>query len=198
LRAGELLREIAEAAAREIERLESEFGATLSSEIPRDATKAYKRAYSIIDQLSVELLVASGAFQDPQPDERPPELSSREKPRFLHEMRSVMGAVARAGLPKAVHRIIETIAFLAPSDPRAGIEAFAHTLDLARGADYESQQTGASKALRFLSTFLEQHLDVLLADEQSRRHFVSIVERFAAAGWCEAHELVYGLERLYR
>jgi hypothetical protein len=142
--------------------------------------------------------VASGALKDPEPSLRPPSLSTEEKARFLREMRLAFEAVAQCGSAEAVHRAIETIAFLAPADPVAGIELFARVLELARSSDYESQQTGASEALRFLSTFLEQHLNVLLADAQSRTHFVGIVERFAAAGWCEAHELVSGLERLYR
>lgn len=198
-RAWTLLNAILREAIREWQALNSEYGNTPSSQIPRTATEKWESLALLLDSAATELYFASGAYDEKQHvkgvagDDAPSEVA---KDLFWKESRESLEILEPVVLAPAVHHLVELLYAFIDKDPATVFRRIGNVVCAAEAGGYPSDSLAADLIVKIVNRYLAEYRHVLRNDEECRNLMIRVLDIFVS--WPQARRLVYRLEEIYR
>lgn len=154
-----------------------------------EAVDLYSVASVIVDQL----YFASGAFGENGSDDRTP-VPAQDG--FAAEAFSAIELLTEFREPTIVHHIVETMAHLAPADPRTAFLLVERSISTGDAYTFDSMAANATVALvaRYLADFRE----VVATDVEVLDAIRRVLHAFVRVGWPAAVALSYRLGEAFR
>ncbi|HEX2219345.1 MAG TPA: hypothetical protein VHG35_11125 [Gemmatimonadales bacterium] len=150
----------------------------------------------LLDGLAFEIYLASGAHDDPDPEEPAPDTSQRR--RFYWEIGSVVDLLAEVGLAPLTHHLLEALEAFTQFDPRGVFLRVSSVVEGGRKGNYPYDSLAQRTVIGLVERFLADHRDIFREDAECRRALVKILDIFVDAGWPRARQLTYRLEEIFR
>ncbi|MFD6347695.1 hypothetical protein ACFWF9_23645 [Streptomyces roseolus] len=162
-------------------------------EQPDDAGLARLRGCALLlDGIARELCVAIGAT-----GETPSSLSTAQL-RLAGEATEVVGLLQNASVPGVTHHLVAMFAHVLDSRPQQALLGVRDVLT-APGAPaaYRSDTLALDRCVSFVEQVLAGHRELLRTPE-CLTAVRQICDVFVDAGWPRAHQLVFGIEQVFR
>jgi hypothetical protein len=151
----------------------------------------------LLDSIGFNLYVASGAIDDKK--ESPGStLSTEESRRLWQEAEPIIQELAKVGLPRLTHHLLETLETFIASDPDGVFMAIAELVRGGRKGGYEYDSMAEKVLIRVIERYLAEYRSVFQKSEMARRALVEVLDTFVQAGSPGARRLSYGLDGIFR
>jgi hypothetical protein len=151
----------------------------------------------LLDSIGFNLYVASGALDDKK--ESPGStLSPEESRRLWQEAEPIIQELAKVGLPRLTHHLLETLETFIASDPDGVFMAIAELVRGGRKGGYEYDSMAEKVLIRVIERYLAEYRSVFQKSEMARRALVEVLDTFVQAGSPGARRLSYGLDGIFR
>ena len=171
------------------------------SEWTEEETDKYKQLHHIIDFIITKVYFASGGAEhiitDVQ-DKNKILMGANERLQFWQESQGVLIAVAGTSFADVTHRLVETLEFLFPYDPKGVFLLLGKAVKNGKADNYQYESMAVGNIIKIVETVLGRYAYLLTENEECRRTMIEILDIFVEAGWDAAHKLTYRLEQIYR
>jgi hypothetical protein len=157
-----------------------------ASENPESLGAVFKLA----DSLAEDLYFASGAFCQNGGEPRDPAIG------FAEEAFDLLAMLTEFKHPSIVHRIVETLARIAPADPRRAFLIVHATVKA--GDAYTRDSLAADMTISLIERYLAEFRNIVVADPELLTATRSILDAFVRVGWPAAVSLSYRLGDAFR
>jgi DNA replication protein DnaC len=166
---------------------------------PQDQETA-KSLARLIDHVGSEIYFASGAYhrkERAQAEQNQPPMPEQAE-RFYREARPILDELADAGLPSVTHRLLETLEFFIPLDPRGVFLCIGRVVQAGQRGGYQYESLAANLVVKLVERYLAECRTLLREDMECRQILIDILDIFVQAGWPSARKLTYRLEEIFR
>jgi hypothetical protein len=153
-----------------------------------DAAQIYKLAYDLVDQI----YFASGAFGTAETNHQ----SVPAEDGFAREAFPILDHLTGVKDPTIIHRIIETLAHLSPSDPRRAFLLVERSIS--SGDAYTYDGLAADTTIALIERYLAEYRDVVADDLDLLTAVRRVLDAFVHFGWPTAISLSYRLGDAFR
>lgn len=156
---------------------------------PSEARELYELASAIVNQL----YFASGAFGAKDDNERVPVPAAEG---FAAEAFRVIELLTEFREPSIVHHVVQTLAHLAPADPRAAFLLVERTIR--PGDAYTFDRMAADETMALIARFLADYREMVATDAEVLSAIRRVLDAFVRVGWPAAVTLSYRLGDAFR
>lgn len=155
--------------------------------------------FQLGDSIAQQLLFASGAFDEHQPDSKGERLLDfAQKHRFLNECGPLIDELAELSLPHVAHQLIETLESLVEVDPVSVFLKLAAVIRAAERGGYQYESLAVDRIVRLVERYLAEYRGVFQESPEARNALVEVLDVFVKAGWTPAVRLTYRLDDVLR
>lgn len=154
-----------------------------------------KRSLGVLESVSHQLYFASGAFNDRRGDEEAMALGAGQE-RFADLAIPVLITCAGSKVAPIVHRVVETLVFLAPLDERRALLSI--TEAVASGGSYAYDPLSSDVVIPYLKRLVAENRHLVLFDDEGVAAFRKLLSAFASAGNEAALELAFTFSDVFR
>ncbi len=186
-------------AAAELRLAREEWNETGPEGATGDQTARFAAAEAVLHQCCSQVFFGSGAHvSNASSPDRPAGLSDVDaKRRFMRDFRPALDAMGM-GMPRTIHILIKTYAFLVEGDPASAFDAVSRVVTgTGVPGGYHLEQLAAVEVIRFVKLCLADHRGAL-DDEARRGRMLGMLELLARTGWPEALRLLHDVPDLLR
>jgi hypothetical protein len=120
----------------------------------------------------------------------------RERQRFLHEAETILDDLADLGFPSLVHRLLETLDFLAVVDPEKVFLRIGQIVRAGKTYGYQYESLAADLIVRLVERYLAEYRFILRENLECQRVLLEILDTFVH--WPGARRLTYHLEDIWK
>jgi Methylmalonyl Co-A mutase-associated GTPase MeaB len=166
-----------------------------------DEKDSYRSLHVLTGFIITKVYFASGGaehIRSGTDDKNTIALGNEERSQFWRESKGLLDAVAESGFADVTHRLVETLDFLLPYDPKGVFLTLGKAVRSGKQDGYQYESMAVSNIVRIVETVLGQYPYLLRENETCRLAMVEILDTFVDAGWEAAHRLTYRLEQIYR
>lgn len=187
-----------------IERAASEFNNLVRRQRSENEQKQAENALCTLDLAAAEIYFGSGAYAEKDKRDRAQTESDQAtfttvRARFLAEMAPALDILAGVPHPAITHHLLETLEFLAPTDPITVFKIMIRALlEGGRDGGYQYESLGAQLFVTLVRRYLADYRSILAEHDDCRRDLIRALDVFVEAGWPEARQLVYDLPETLR
>ncbi|MDP9386844.1 MAG: hypothetical protein M3Q48_02670 [Actinomycetota bacterium] len=156
---------------------------------PAEAVELYRVADAIINQL----YFASGAFGTKGDTERTPVPAAEG---FAAEAFHVIEELTEFREPRIVHHMVQTLAHLAPADPRTAFLLVERAVSA--GDAYTFDSMAANETVTLIARYLADFREIVATDADVLTAVRRVLDAFVRVGWPAAVTLSYRLGEAFR
>jgi hypothetical protein len=164
-----------------------------NAELSDDQRSALEGALLVTDTIADQIYFASGAFAHEQ-EHGPPAGASHAT--FANLAFPVLATCAGLRAPQCVHRVVETMAFLAPLDEKRALLTIAAAVP--DDGSYTSDDLAGNEVISYLQRLLAGQRQLVLSDDEGVIAFRHLLAAFAAAGNESALALAFTFADVFR
>ena len=168
-------------------------------EVIRRNPTVFESALRILNRTMLEVYFASGADSDTS-DGAGARLDVALANRFLSELDSTLSLMTRVAHPSVCLRLLETLEYLIPVQPRRVFFLMTGAVLRSTGSGgYELDELAAALFVRSVRRYIADYRDTLLGgDDDIRGRLLSSLDYFVGAGWPNARRLAYEVAEVLR
>jgi len=156
-----------------------------------------RNLYRLIDDIGDQIYFASGAFSHGNQENKIP-MGRPERNRFLQEASSILNLLAKSGLAKTAHHLLETLKFFISYDPEMIFLLIGKVVRNAKRSGYQYEPMAVGLIVGVVEQFIATYPHLLRDSQECRRALIDILDTFVEAGWPSAQRLTYGLDNIFR
>jgi hypothetical protein len=160
-----------------------------------------KNVLHVLDTTADQIYFASGAFEN-KPGNVTDQGAQRDAPapadiaRFADLATPTLLICAASKAAPVIHRVVETLVFLAQVDEKRSLKALAEAVTANSGYAYDSLASGS--VIPYLNRLLAEERDLVLFDEEGVTAFRTLLAAFAGAGNEDALVLAFTFADVFR
>lgn len=160
-----------------------------------------KHVLHVLDTTADQIYFASGAFENTPCDaidqgaQRVPP-SPADMARFADLAIPTLLFCAASKAPPVIHRVVETLVFLAQSDEKRSLKALAEAVTA--NSAYAHDSLAGGRVIPYLNRLLAEQRDLVLFDEEGVTAFRTLLSAFAGAGNEDALVLAFTFADVFR
>lgn len=160
-----------------------------------------KNVLHVLDTTADQIYFASGAFEN-KPSNLTAEGAQRDAPapaaiaRFADLATPTLLICAASKAAPVIHKVVETLVFLAQVDEKRSLKALAEAVTANSGYAYDSLASGS--VIPYLNRLLAEQRDLVLFDEEGVTAFRTLLAAFAGAGNEDALVLAFTFADVFR
>lgn len=163
--------------------------------------QAIDRLSLLVDNITMQLYFASGAFADKRNKDED-HLTEPQKRRFWTESAEIFRALSTEIHPHTAHQIVETLNHLLPCSPREVFLIAANTITSSSKAGYQHESLAVGDVVKLIQCALADHREIFQSSDGTESEclaaLLKVLDLFVEAGWPEARQLTHRLEEIYR
>ena len=157
----------------------------------------------IIDAISTDVHLASGAHDERRPEGAKPDdgrrgLSIESKVCFYSDASEVLDRLAETGIARVSHNLLKTLEAYVLIDPHGVFLRIGRALACGRKSGYQFESMGCELFVRLVERYLAEHRELFRDDPQCQQVLLESLDIFVEAGWPEAWQLTYRLDEVFR
>ncbi|WUH91929.1 ATP-binding protein [Streptomyces sp. NBC_00433] len=151
-----------------------------------------KAELQLLDSIAFQLFSGSGAIDR---ESTPPTL---DQVRLIDEADPVIQILAQVPAAPVTHHVVEIYEYVTDHRPQEALLAIRDIIKQAGTQDgYTMDPMGLGTCVKFVERILADHRNILHAPENLTA-LREICDAFIDAGWPQAHQLVFGIEQIFR
>ncbi|MFC9774519.1 hypothetical protein [Paenibacillus chitinolyticus] len=156
--------------------------------------------YQIFDSASMEVYLASGAFDNKRSLENSEEISlnPNSKRLFFTEASEVLDALVDISLANVTHNLLKTLDYLVPVDPVGMFLRIGRAVLSGQDGGYQYESMAADLVVKIVERYLAEYQGIFRDNSDCLRTLLELLDLFVQAGWPSARKLTYRLDEIFR
>jgi hypothetical protein len=159
---------------------------------------AGKSLARLADSICNQIYFASGAYNDNHSAAEEFSRDSKSRGMFFEQSKDVLILLSQFGYASLTHHLLETLEFFTPYDPKFVFKLIAKVVEKGMAGGYQYEQLAADLVVKLIERYIAEFRFIFKGDAECREALIKVLDIFVVAGWANARELTYHMEKIFR